>query len=278
MEPGTELIILGAAIGCSAEILQKLLGPTADYLGGELKSYTEKRLKNLRRIFNVAITKLGSKIETSGQIPPRILKKIWDEGYSCEDELASEYLGGVLASSRTGISRDDRAISYLHTISRLSSYQLRAHYIFYFLFKKIYNRYDTNLAIISNQIQLFCYLPNKVFHTAMSFTKDENTFIINTHILNGLVREKLIGPTRLFGGPKLILSTLEIKLKSPGIVIQPSTLGMELFLWANNFPNINIKNFLDEKIKFELLPSIEIPDGSIALKDKESPPGHSKPF
>jgi len=274
MEPTTELIILLGSI----QILQKLLGPAADYLGGELKSYTEIGVKNIKKVLDVAIQKLGKTIETPGQVPPKILQKILNDGYFCEGELASEYLGGVLASSRTGISRDDRAISYLHTISRLSSYQLRAHYIFYFLFKKLYNRYDTNLAIISNQTQLFCYLPNKVFHTAMSFTKDENTFIINTHILNGLVRENLIGPTRLFGGPKLILSTLEIKLKSPGIVIQPSTLGMELFLWANNFPNINIKNFLDEKIKFELLPSIEIPDGSIALKDKESPPGHSKPF
>jgi len=267
MEPRTELIILGAAIGCSAQILQKLLGPAVDYLGGEIKNYTEKRLNTIRIIFKAAIKKLGSDIETPGQVPPRILKKIWDEGYSCEDELASEYLGGVLASSRTGISRDDRAISYLHTISRLSSYQLRAHYIFYFLFKKLYNRYDTNLAIISNQIQLFCYLPNKVFHTAMSFTEDEDTFIINTHITNGLVRENLIGPTRLFGDSKLISSYFKIKLKSPGIVIQPSTLGMELFLWANGFPKINIKNFLDEKLKFELLPDIEIPDGSIALKD-----------
>ena len=229
MEPTTELIILLGSI----QILQKLLGPAVDYLGGEIKNYTEKRLNNIRIIFKAAIKKLGPNIhDTRSQVPPRILKKIWDEGYSCEDELASEYLGGVLASSRTGISRDDRAISYLHTISRLSSYQLRAHYIFYFLFKKLYNKYDTNLAIINNQTQLFCYLPNKVFHTAMPFTKDENTFIINTHILNGLVRENLIGPTRVFGGPKLILSTLEIKLKSPGIVIQPSTLGMELFLWG----------------------------------------------
>jgi len=115
MEPGTELIIR-----CSAEILQKLLGPTADYLGGEIKSYTEKGLnyvrgrsekggkgeiksytekglENITIIFKAAIKKLGSKIETDGQVPPRILKEILDEGYFCEDELASEYFGGVLA-------------------------------------------------------------------------------------------------------------------------------------------------------------------------------------
>ena len=75
MEPRTELIILGAAIGYSAKILQKLLGPTADYLAGEIKNYTEERLNTIRIIFKAAIKKLGSDIETPGQVPPRILKK-----------------------------------------------------------------------------------------------------------------------------------------------------------------------------------------------------------
>ena len=58
MEPETALVIFGGAVG-SKEILVKLLGPTADYLGGEIRSYTQKAAENLGRIFSNAQRKLG---------------------------------------------------------------------------------------------------------------------------------------------------------------------------------------------------------------------------
>ena len=66
----TALAILGAAMG-SAKIVGKILGPTADYLGEGLKGYTEKGLKNLRRIFGHAAKTLGDKIDEPGQVPQR---------------------------------------------------------------------------------------------------------------------------------------------------------------------------------------------------------------
>src|SRR6266496_693093 len=118
MEPASGIAILGTAIG-SAKIVEKLLGPTADYLGTGLRSWTEKRVENTRRIFTHAAKLLGDRLESPGSVPPKVLKGILDDGSFCDDELSAEYFGGVLASSRTGVSRDDRGASFTALLGRL---------------------------------------------------------------------------------------------------------------------------------------------------------------
>src|SRR6266567_7917518 len=122
MEPATGLTILGTAVG-SAKIVEKLLGPTAEYLGDGLKSWTEKRVENTKRIFQHATKLLGDRIETAGGVPPKVLKGILDEGSFCDDELSAEYFGGVLASSRSGVSRDDRGAAFIALLGRLTTYE-----------------------------------------------------------------------------------------------------------------------------------------------------------
>src|SRR3990167_4792547 len=102
MDVGTGLALFG-----SAKFIEKLLGPTADYLGEGIKDWAKKQKENVGNIFLNAQKKLGDKIETEGMVSPKVLKGILNEGSFCEDFLAVEYFGGVLASSRSGISRDD---------------------------------------------------------------------------------------------------------------------------------------------------------------------------
>ncbi len=79
MDPATGLTILGSAVG-GAKLVEKLLGPTADYVGTGLKNWAEKRVTNASRIFEKAAEKLGSRIDEPGAVPPRVLKEILDEG------------------------------------------------------------------------------------------------------------------------------------------------------------------------------------------------------
>lgn len=60
MEPSTA-IGAGLAILGTKEIIQKILGPTADYIGQELRNYTEKGARNLKSIFTKAEEKLGGR-------------------------------------------------------------------------------------------------------------------------------------------------------------------------------------------------------------------------
>src|SRR5712691_9549047 len=127
MDPGTGLAILGSAAG-GAKVVEKILGPTAEYLGAGLKNWTEHRIQNVARIFRKAAGKLGSDNDSPGAVPPRVLKEVLDEGSYSDDELTAEYFGGILASGRSPSGRDDRAASYGRLTSELSTYQIRFHY------------------------------------------------------------------------------------------------------------------------------------------------------
>ena len=94
MDIGTGLSVLG-----SASILKKLLGPTADYVGDELKEITRMRVENLKQIFANATKKVGDGIDKPGAVPPKVLYGILSEGSFCDDLFVGEYMGGVLASS-----------------------------------------------------------------------------------------------------------------------------------------------------------------------------------
>src|SRR6266542_569159 len=111
----------------------KVLGPTADYLGAEIKGLIQKCNVNLDTIFSKAIYKLEGRADEPGAVNARILKNIIDEGRFCEDEITAEYFAGVVASSKTVDGRDDRGVPILAKIKQMSSYQIRFHYLTYYL-------------------------------------------------------------------------------------------------------------------------------------------------
>jgi hypothetical protein len=257
MDPGTGLTVLGLALG-SKQLIGKILGPSADYLGTELKYFTEKGVNNLKNIFSNAERKLGDKIEIDGAVPPKVLKGILNEGVFCEDALSAEYFGGVLASSRSGISRDDRGASFIALISRLSTYQIRAHYIFYYVLKKLYDGSDLKIGTDTHKMKVF--ISYDTFTTAMEFSEGENSGILSVHILNGLRRENFLGHFS-YGGQEFLKEGAYVQAPGAGIVLQPTTIGVELFLWAHGKSDLDINNFLFSANKFEIGIKIDIESG-----------------
>lgn len=84
---GTGLGILG-----SKDLLNKLLGPTSEYIGGDIKNLVEKCNINLNDIFSKAYRRLGKKVDEEGIVPPRVLKHVFDDGRFCEDDLSKNIL------------------------------------------------------------------------------------------------------------------------------------------------------------------------------------------
>jgi hypothetical protein len=289
MDSNSGLIALGTAIG-SAKIIEKVLGPTADYVGKGIQEFTEKRVANIKRIFEWAAHFLGDKPDHNGA-SPRVLRDVLEDGSYRDDSLTACYYGGILASSRSGIPRDDRAASYSSLVSRLTTYQLRAHFIFYRSARQLYlgehfdgfwplsrKAYDTRIPIRS-------YLE------AMQPEEGENHDSILTHVLFGLYKEALIGAnfsgtgdpelyidrtphwrsefSRLPGGAGWKYTMLDL------IRILPSVSGAELFLWATGNSQVSIDKLFDPELR---LPSIDIPD-CIAEKPREQSeplPGQSR--
>lgn len=239
MDANTGLTVLGASIG-SAKIIEKVLGPTADYLGNGLKDFTQRRVDNVARIFKLASKFLGDSPPEGDSVHPRVLRDVLDNGSYTDDELVASYYGGILASSRSGVSRDDRGTAFTALVGRLTTYQLRAHYIFYRAINELYSTTNRNMLNSSQRADCTTFIPASDYLSAMQSQPEEGEEALVTHVLFGLHRETLIENQFSFG-PQEHLKSQFPEASESGLLFQPSALGIELFLWAtgNSHSRIN---------------------------------------
>jgi hypothetical protein len=244
MDIETGLQIFGAM-----KIAEKILGPTAAYFGDGLRDWAEKRLENVGKIFQNAEAKLGDKLETEGSVPPKVLKNILQDGSYCHDDLGIEYFGGVLASSRTGVSRDDRGASFASLVGRLTAYQIRTHFFFYSLWKELFNGTEFNVALPQGRESMQIFIPMHSYAVAMEFSGTEDMGVVLSHAIIGLVRESLIDSNYNFG-PVDHLKEHYSAAPGYGILVRPSSFGVELFHWAHGRGDVSIHRFLDPTVEF----------------------------
>jgi hypothetical protein len=270
MEPGTGLAILGSALG-GAKLVEKMLGPTAEYIGAGIKSWTERRANNVANIFAKAKDKLGSRIDERGAIPPRVLKEVLDEGSFCDDPLTSKYFGGVLASSRSQVSRDDRGASWASLVARLSAYQVRSHFLVY---RAIYERFEGQdfQFNMDDRGKVSILLPFSSYFRSMDFSEDEMSQIrtLLNHVFFGLNKEDLI-ETFGYGNAESLKKREGRDINPPdegGIWLTPSALGVELFLWAHGQGNLPISALLHLKLA---VPEGILPCSGVLNKDDMKP-------
>jgi len=262
--PGA-VAVPGAAAVFSMKMLYDVCGPTAKYLGGKFANYTEIGVHNLERIFKNAAKQLQAQNTTEGQVPPRVLKEILSEGYFCEDELQAMYLGGVLASSKGPVSRDDRAIAYCSLVSSLSSYQLRTHCILYStILRATYfeiggkpHPLNDILKSIQN-LNLTILIREADYRAAMEFSEAEQPENIAQHSFIGLEKKGLsergiyVCPPR---NPKHAYPPGDpMGGEVPFRYFYPTILGVELFLWGQGFGDRGL-----EAYKPDLLQTIKLP-------------------
>lgn len=267
MDIGTGLTVLGSAIG-GAKLVERILGPTADYVGVGLKNWTDKRIRNTGRIFEKAAEKLGAKINDPGAVPPKVLKEILEEGSYCDDELTAEYFGGVLASSRSGVTRDDRAASYLKLIAELSSYQIRFHFIAYCLFRELFSGSGLRPTFSDDLNKMWVFIPYSTLGPAMDFTEDEPAGEIFLHCLSGLGRHELL-ETSHWGSKDHVISINKQRgwseVEEAGLCICPTQYGIDLWLWAIGAGTISRTSFLDKSLDLPKLPKLPLPSNAVKL-------------
>jgi hypothetical protein len=268
-------VIGGALLG--GKVVEKVLGPTAEYLGEGIKTFAEKRVENIRNIFDNAQKKLGDRINSPGAVPPRVLAGILNDGSYRDDKVATEYYGGVLASSRTEISRDDRGATLVSLVSRLSSYQLRVHYIIYRTFLELYSGSNTPITQSKDRVTLKTLIPESTLLVAMDFSESEPGQMIMEHALVGLSREELFAPHNWAYGGGSLLQQRGYNGPERGLIVEPTPNGVELFLNGMGGGYLPINAFLWQGTFIPAIEGITIPSGSISLKaissNKET--GHS---
>ena len=230
-EPITTVGLGAVAAYLGKDGIQKLLGPTADHLGQGLRDFTKRRAETIGEIFQKAELKLGDRIDAPGEVPPKVLKAVLDEGSFSHDSLAVEYLGGILASSRTEQGRDDRGARIAKIVDLLSTYQLRTHFLIYATVRVLFLEKGLSMNM-EDRPKMRVFIPFPGYLSAMDFSQTElgQLSSIFSHIFFGLNGDNLLeGDWRY--GDKESIAKIYAGATEGGIVCQPSSLGAELFLW-----------------------------------------------
>ena len=257
----------------SAPVVLKIVGPTADYLGGGLKNLVELQVKNVEAIFSNAATKLGEDgLDQPGSVPPKVLKEILEQGAFCDETLGTEYFGGILASSKSGVKRDDRGATLASLVGRLSTYQLRCHYLMYAHAQRRLAGSELPLGIGNERKEhAQFFMPYETWIRGMDFSDDESPRFreIAVHCGLGLVRENLIEES--FASAE-VPENLEASFgrdfgDRKGIVFELSVLGIELFMAAHGMHQDSLPNFVSTDGSCEVAAPIDLSGEIVALND-----------
>lgn len=234
-------ILTSVALIANKDLLNKLLGPSCEYIGNEIikEKLVKKSCENVSKIFSKACKKLGDKLKTPGTVNPRILQTVLVNGSFCEDDMVQEYLAGALAIARTPDGKDDSVIGILKLIESLSHTDLKAHYL---LYSVLYEKFKNRSTIIYNDDDL---QKHSVFIPLQELFNIPYT-IINPEILHFLKSQNLI--ESFYINLDSDLDIISYEFESPGLLYTPSLLGIKLFLvlHSSNIPSVAIfENELD---------------------------------
>jgi hypothetical protein len=251
VDPGTGMAVLG-----SAPVVLKIVGPTADYVGGGVKNLVERQVENVERVFSKAAARLGEEgLERPGVVPPRVLKEVIEGASFCEDELGAEYFGGILAGAKSENGRDDRGASLAALAGRLSSYQLRCHYLMYATAQRLLKGSGRRLGF-SNERRAYghFFLPYRTWLEGMEFNESERSRRVELagHCCAGLIREDLIDPSGFgWGEPKNLAELFGREFDEGGVAFCLSVLGIELFTAAHGIRESPLVAFVSPSQSFE---------------------------
>jgi len=169
------------------------------------------------------------------------------EGLSTDTDVVQEYLAGVLAGSS---DEDDTGTSIVGQIGRLSSLQLRLHYVIY---RAVHNVDRTSSDVfdlrdpgtLARQRGLF--IPAGEVSESLEFdTLEPDAASRISSALDALARERLIAtamsmtasinmdgtPGYGFDSPMNLARRVGRRPPGPGLAVRPSGPGIELFLWG----------------------------------------------
>lgn len=259
---------LGIAAYLGKDTVNKLLGGTAEYLGEELKEFAKKRINTVGKIFKNATGKLGDKINQPGRVPPKVLRTIINEGSYSEEQVSIEYFGGVLASSRSNVLRDDRGARIAKELDNLSYYQLRCHYLIYSTISKIFEGGNNSFSLSKDRAKLKIFMPVKGFINAMELSeKAEDNGPLLSHTFHGLDSDGFIMNDWVGGSLELLkLSNKSMAISGPGIVCTPTAEGAELFLWGFGCGNKELDYIFSQEFNSSIEGMLSFVPGSAATK------------
>ena len=196
MDPAS--IAIGAAVGllrsarsanaaANDGVIARMLGPWADSFGKDLATRREeRRARNIGRILTAA-----DGIGGDGSPNSRVLGEVLEQGSWCESEIASRYLAGVLAGSRSSTGEDDSGLPWARLLGGLSGSELALHYVVYATIRDADPERHHNLSNGQVASSTIIHLPAQYWTHVTGYGGDTSSTVI------GLQRVGLLGEALL---------------------------------------------------------------------------------
>ena len=270
-----QLLHQGPEAWASSDLLHRMLGASIEYLEGDLERVLRAESKpgrNVVRVLAAAMRKLGPRLARPGAVNPRVLMQAWAEGCRTEDAVAAEYLGGILAAARTTLGRDDRALPFVHLLCQLSVYDLRLHYLFYNLFRRLYQQNPIDLGARGQRQRSFVYIPLTLFQAAVERQNNGAGHLpaIVEQAIQSLTGRKLLGEDYAIG-PARFLARGYPGVRESGFILQPSALGARLYLFAHGLADTPVRDLLSAWIKLKDFQDFTIAPGAMPFGPPRQP-------
>lgn len=262
MEPSTAAAVVKATDDAAAEasktasnLLLRLLGPSADVVGHD---WAEKlRQRNLKRLMEKTQKRSESESDP-GFTKPRLAASTFEIAQYADDEIVTEYLSGVLGSSRAPDGGHDGGIPWSALISRLSTDQLKLHYLLYASVRdsvvastpsRMGEAHGTDVVLPLLPVIASIGLPHEEANTRLSDS------------LNGLMREGLVDANSGYSyGPveqvRRNSRTYGAELKLPythAIRLALSIHGISLFMWGLGAGAASTDKYADSSFQLKLV-------------------------
>ncbi len=242
---------------------ETLTRPTLEHIGISLRDITKdpkssQVVVKVAELLSVARKRLGDRVYEPGQIPLRVARTVLSEAVYSESDITIEYLGGVLASSRTREGRDDRGVRIAKIVTSLSTYQLRAHYLIYSTLAKVFSNSRHSFGSPYGTQMMRFRFSHKRFIEAMDMTEPEwKNHQIWSHIFDGLLREYILDDPRIgFDEEPDVPNIGQGSMPNDGgLTCQPTSLGAELFLWAFGHSDKELDFLFSQNFEIENVPT-----------------------
>lgn len=255
---------VGAGLSAKA-----LLGPSVEVVSGRLANATAWTLDNVEHMFSRAVARSHGRTDP---VNPRVLARTVDEAGISDTEVMAEYLGGVLASSRSAGGKDDRGVAFVATVSSLSSGTLALHYALYAHAALVLHGHDVNPGQEDKLSALNIFVPLADLWHSVRWSSTG----AYTHGLWSLNNAKLF-TLGLSGSVELLKTQGVPHAVEVGLKYGLTFAGIELFLWGLGYGQEEAAFFFSLSREQVELEGIDLSGHAVEVSKMPPPPEPEHP-
>lgn len=217
----------GAAVTYGVTLLNKVVGPSAKTLGVVLSEWSDYRLRNFLRIAEVADAIAP---DDTGEVHPRVAQRIVEEASWLDDDVMRQYVGGLLAASRTPSGKEERGAYYVNLLGGMTAMQVKLHHAIYSALRETGTpaRLATEMGSPATRV----WLPGVATFAALEIGRDDGGGALSEAVI-ALHRDGLISRDWELGSMEGWTAKLGYPVSQPLLYVAPTHSGVLLYLWSH---------------------------------------------